>query len=63
MSDQRKAVECSYCGAQFSIKWSEEEDMKPSFCVFCSEAFENPNEEVEDEDDNGDMDDIEEDLN
>lgn len=55
MSDVRKGVECSYCGADYHIKYHEDHDGKPQFCSFCGESFYNA-EELEDEDDDGDLD-------
>lgn len=54
MADLRKGVECDYCGAAFHIKFPEDVNA-PQFCCFCGEVFDNPD-EVEDEDDDGDLD-------
>ena len=53
MSDIRKNIVCTYCGAHFHIKFAE--DLEPEFCCFCAEAFEDPK-DVEDEEDDGDLD-------
>ena len=60
MADTRKSVECAYCGASFSLKWDAEEALIAQFCCFCGESFEDPTEELEDEDDVEDEDDYEE---
>jgi hypothetical protein len=54
MSDVRKTVGCDYCGAAYHIKFPE--DLEPLFCAFCGEQFEEPEEVVEDEEDDGDLD-------
>lgn len=51
MSDARKVVNCSYCGATYHIKFSEDL-IAPQFCAFCSEALE----QLQEEDDDGDLD-------
>jgi hypothetical protein len=58
MADVRKSVECDYCGAEFHIKYTE--DISPTFCCFCSETFDNPDEITDEEDDDGDLDYIDE---
>ena len=60
MSDVRKGVECDFCGADYHIKYSEDHDGKPQFCSFCGESFYNA-EELEDEDDDGDLDYVDDD--
>lgn len=60
MSDVRKGVECEYCGATFHIKYPETEH--PQFCCFCGEAFDKPEDELEDEEDDGDLDYVDEDC-
>jgi hypothetical protein len=54
MSDVRKLFECSYCGAKYHIKYPE--DLEPLFCAFCAEQFEEPEEVIEEEEDDGDLD-------
>jgi len=56
MSDIRKGVVCAYCGAKFSVKYNADDIMKPEWCCFCGETFDDPTAELEDEDDDGDMD-------
>ena len=55
MSDVRKNVGCDYCGASYHIKFSEDLNA-PEFCAFCGETFEEPDDEIEDEEDDGDLD-------
>lgn len=53
MADTRKSIDCSYCGATFSIKWDSDELTKAEFCCFCGESFD-PNKELEDEEEDED---------
>ena len=48
MADTRKGVNCEYCGAAFTLKY-DQDDLQPAFCAFCSEPFDSPTEELEDE--------------
>lgn len=60
MSDLRKTLVCSYCGAKCHIKFSDELTLQ--FCPFCGDEFEEPEEEIEDEDDDGDLDYTDDDI-
>lgn len=59
MADVRKGVDCDYCGASFHIKYADDV-IAPQFCCFCGEDFDSPD-EVEDEDDDGDLDYVDDD--
>lgn len=54
MADVRKGVDCDYCGASFHIKYADDVN-EPTFCCFCSEPLSGPD-EIEDEEDDGDLD-------
>jgi hypothetical protein len=54
MSDVRKTLECSYCGASCHIKFTEE--LIAQFCPFCGDEYMEPEDEEVEEDDDGDLD-------
>jgi len=50
MADTRKAIECSYCGASYSLKWNEDDLNPPEFCCWCAEPMAGPVVEDDEED-------------
>ena len=61
MADIRKNMSCTYCGLSCHIKFSE--DLIVNFCCFCGEGFADPDDELEDEEDDGDLDYTDDDRN